>query len=92
MPSKAAAKKAGAKTSRRLELNFPGRMVTEPFLYHLVKKFDLIPNIRRANITQKFGYIQLELHGSELSLEKGIAWMIKQGVKVEPIGKDVLES
>jgi hypothetical protein len=99
MPSKAKKKKApGSKTpgrglaARRLELDFPAKMVTKPFIYDLVKKFDLVPNIRRANITQKFGYIQLELLGSQAALDKGIAWLIKQGVGVEPIVKDVLES
>ena len=66
--------------------------VTKPFIYDLVKKFDLVPNIRRANITQKFGYIQLELHGSQKALDQGVAWLIKQGVGVEPIVKDVVES
>jgi ABC-type methionine transport system ATPase subunit len=80
------------KVSRRLELDFPAKLVTKPLIYDLVKKFDLSPNIRRANITQKFGYIQLELHGSEAALNKGIAWLVKQGVRVEPIVKDVLES
>jgi ABC-type methionine transport system ATPase subunit len=80
------------RVSMRLELDFPAKMVTEPLIYNLVKKFDLIPNIRRANVTQKFGYIQLELHGRQVALERGIAWLIKQGVRVEPIVKDVLES
>jgi ABC-type methionine transport system ATPase subunit len=78
--------------SKRLELDFPAKLVTKPFVYDLVKKFDLVPNIRRANITQKFGYIQLELKGDAAALEKGIAYLIKQGVRVEPIVKDVLES
>ncbi len=70
--------------SRRLELDFPAKLVTAPLLYQLVKKYDLMPNIRRANVTQEFGYIQLELVGREESLRKG--------VRVEPITKDVLES
>lgn len=78
--------------SKRLELDFPAKLVTKPFIYDLVKKFDLVPNIRRANITQKFGYIQLELTGDAIALDKGIAYLIKQGVRVEPIVKDVLES
>jgi ABC-type methionine transport system ATPase subunit len=87
-----AAKKKSGPVSRRLELDFPARMVTKPLIYDLVKKFDLVPNIRRANITQKFGYIQLELKGSQAALDKGIAWLIRQGVRVEPIVKDVMES
>jgi ABC-type methionine transport system ATPase subunit len=89
--SKPKTAKAG-KVSRRLELDFPSNLVTRPFIYELVKKFDLVPNIRRANITQKFGYIQLELVGKAEAVEKVVAWLMRQGVKVEPIVKDVLES
>lgn len=90
MPAKA--KDRSKTASARLELDFPPKLVTEPILYDLVKKFDLVPNIRRANITQKFGYIQLELKGTALALEQGIKFLIKKGVQVEPIVKDVLES
>ncbi len=89
-----AGKKKASKgpVSKRLELDFPAKLVTKPFIYDLVKKFDLVPNIRRANMTQKFGYIQLELTGEAGALDKGIAYLIKSGVRVEPIVKDVLES
>ncbi len=89
-----AAKKRSSKvrTGRRLELDFPARLVNQPILYELVKKFDLVPNVRRASVTQKFGYIQLELLGSEVAIEKGIRYLIKRGIRVEPIVKDVLES
>jgi L-aspartate semialdehyde sulfurtransferase ferredoxin len=93
MPGKAKiAKGKSGQASARLELDFPPKLVTEPILYDLVKKFDLVPNIRRANITQKFGYIQLELRGTAQNLEQGIKFLIKKGVQVEPIVKDVLES
>lgn len=81
-----------ARSARRLELDFPARLVNQPILYELVKKFDLVPNVRRASVTQKFGYIQLELQGSEEAIEKGIRYLIKRGLRVEPIVKDVLES
>jgi hypothetical protein len=86
------AKAAAKMASRKMELDFPARLVTKPFIYNLVKRFDLIPNIRRANVTKDFGYIQLELVGPLDALEKGIAFLKKQGVRVEPIEKDVLES
>jgi ABC-type methionine transport system ATPase subunit len=84
--------KAETRVRRRIELDFPAKLVTKPFIYELVKRFDLVPNIRRANVTRDFGYIQLELTGGESALKKGIAYLQKQGVKVEPIEKDVLEN
>jgi hypothetical protein len=81
-----------AMLSRPLELDFPARLVGKPVLYELVKRFDLVPNIKRANITQAFGYIQLELKGRVENMEAAMAYLKKVGVGVSPIEKDVVES
>jgi ABC-type methionine transport system ATPase subunit len=91
----AAKKKAAPRAkvaARPVELNFPAKLVQKPFIYELVKRFDLVPNIRRANITQDFGYMQLELKGKEGDLAKALDYLRKSGVGVAPIEKDVLES
>jgi ABC-type methionine transport system ATPase subunit len=84
--------KRAAVMSRPLELDFPAHLVGEPVLYELVKRFDLVPNIKRANITQDFGYIQLELKGAPKNMEAAMAYLKKVGVSVAPIEKDVVES
>ena len=91
-PTKKAAPKKGAILARPVELNFPAKLVQKPFIYHLVKRFNLVPNIRRANVTHDFGYIHLELKGRPQDLEKGLAYLKKSGVGVASIEKDVLES
>jgi L-aspartate semialdehyde sulfurtransferase ferredoxin len=97
MPKPKAAKKRkaparGALVSRPMELDFPARLVGKPILYELVKRFDLVPNIKRANVTREFGYMQLELKGTALAMEAALAYLKKAGVGVAPIEKDVLES
>lgn len=78
--------------SRPMELDFPARLVAKPVLYELVKRFDLVPNIKRANVTREFGYMQLELTGTAANMEAALAYLKKTGVGVAPIEKDVLES
>ncbi|MGH7442397.1 MAG: NIL domain-containing protein [bacterium] len=78
--------------SRPLELDFPARLVGLPVIYELVKRFDLVPNIKRANVTQVFGYIQLELKGRASAMEAAMLYLQKTGVGVSPIEKDVVES
>ena len=78
--------------SRPMELDFPARLVHKPILYELVKRFDLVPNIIRANVTQEFGYMQLELKGRASAMEAALAFLKKAGVGVAPIEKDVVES
>ena len=84
--------KGAAIVSRPMELDFPARLVHKPILYELVRRFDLVPNIIRANVTQEFGYMQLELKGRADAMESALAYLKKTGVGVAPIEKDVLES
>ena len=44
-------------------LTFPEERVTQPVIYHLVKDFDVVPNIRRAAIENHFGWLVLEVEG-----------------------------
>ena len=57
----------------------------------MAKKFDVMPNIRRAKITEDIGEMVLELDGKDENLEKGIAYLKKEGVIVEPIVGDIIE-
>ena len=39
-------------TKMRSKFSFPTDLVTQPIIYTLVKKFDLITNIRSADVTE----------------------------------------
>jgi hypothetical protein len=39
----------------RVRLTFPAELVQKPLIYHLVKDFDLITNIRRADVRADHG-------------------------------------
>lgn len=71
----------------RIQLNFPLERVKEPIVYRLVKDFDLIPNIRRANIDPHIGgFVFLELTGSSAQLHRAIEFLKEQGITVSTIG------
>jgi len=55
-----------------------------------VREFDVMPNIRRARVTDTVGEIALELEGSPENLERGVRYLEEQGVLVEPIEGDVV--
>lgn len=74
----------------RVRLTFPAELVQRPVIYHLVKDFDIVTNIRRADVTADHGWCVLELEGAEERLEEGIAWLERQGVAVDPIERDVV--
>jgi L-aspartate semialdehyde sulfurtransferase ferredoxin len=81
----------GAEVSIRVKLTFPEDLVPKPVVAHLVRDFDVVPNIRRADITEHSGWIICELEGAAEQLEAAVAWLRADGIGVDLLG-DVLES
>jgi ABC-type methionine transport system ATPase subunit len=79
-------------SSMRVHLTFPGELVKEPLIYNLGKMFNIVTNIRRANVEEKTGWVVLEMTGIKEELQKGIKYLESQGVQVKPISGDVIES
>jgi len=76
--------------SQKLVLTFPPSVVREPVTYHLVKDFDLVVNILRANISpDEAGHMVVELSGRREQLRKGRSYLAKSKVEVQPLAKDV---
>jgi ABC-type methionine transport system ATPase subunit len=76
---------------KMVHLVFPQKLIKKPVIYTMAKKYNIIPNIRRANITETVGEVTLELSGTKKSLEKGREYLERQGIKVEPIVGDIVE-
>ncbi|MGH7778315.1 MAG: NIL domain-containing protein [Candidatus Binataceae bacterium] len=75
----------------RYYLSYPRTLIKEPILYHLVKKFDLIFNIRGASVSEEMGLVALEFEGTRDQIERAIVWLRSSGVAVETIEKNVIE-
>ena len=75
---------------KQVTLIFPQHLIKEPVVYMMAKEYDIIPNIRRARVTESIGEVTLELEGSEENLKKAVAFLEKKGVKVEPVVGDVV--
>ncbi|MEW6002292.1 MAG: NIL domain-containing protein [Nitrospirota bacterium] len=74
-----------------MKLTFPQHLIKEPVIFTMAKKYDVMPNIRRARVTETVGEMILELEGTEVNLEKGIQSLRHQGVVVELIEGDIIE-
>jgi ABC-type methionine transport system ATPase subunit len=74
----------------RARLTFPARLVQEPILYRLVKDFDILINIRRADVKADYGWVMLEMEAQDATLERGVKWLKEQGVQVDPLERDVI--
>jgi len=79
------------KVRRVVKLTFPQRLIKEPVTFKMAKKYGIIPNIRRARVTEKIGEMILDLDGEEKNVEKGFKYLAKFGVKIEPVEEDIIE-
>lgn len=70
--------------TKRLKLTFPQELIKEPVIFTMAKKFEVMPNIRRAKVAEGVGEVVLELDGDEQKLVAGIAYLRERGVKIEP--------
>jgi len=76
---------------KRVKLTFPQHLIKEPVIFTMAKKYDVMPNIRRARVTETVGEMVLELEGAEEKLVKGIQSLKDQGIDVELVEGDVIE-
>ena len=77
--------------TKRVKFTFPEALVTEPVIYDLGRRFEIVTNIRRADVREDMGWVVLELLGEENEISTGLDWVIGTGVRVDPVGGDVLE-
>jgi L-aspartate semialdehyde sulfurtransferase ferredoxin len=79
-------------SSIRLFVSFPEELVDRPMIYEIIKKFDVVPSIRRANVEQHSGWVILEINGDQEQLDGAIAYFEGLGCTVNRMEGDVLES
>ncbi|MGI8685719.1 MAG: NIL domain-containing protein [Acidimicrobiales bacterium] len=77
-------------STARVRLTFPEHLITQPVLARMMRRFDVEPNIRRANVEEKVGWIMCELAGDRELIESAITWLRDEGVEVDRLG-DVVE-
>ncbi len=71
--------------SIKLKLIYPEDKIKEPILSRVCKNFDVEINIRKANVTENIGWLELELTGEEDQIEQAIKFMESQGIEVSPL-------
>lgn len=77
-------------SKKRLDLTFPPRQSLKPVVYHLVKDYDVVPNILRAAIQPgQQGRMLLEVTGKSADLTAGIAFLAEQGLTVREAASDI---
>lgn len=76
---------------KQVMFTFPEKLIKEPIIFNLGRQFNVVTNIRRADVTESKGWVVLELEGEERDIDQGIAWVTSKGVRVDPVVGDIVE-
>jgi hypothetical protein len=71
--------------NRRVKLTFPPQLIRRPVIGQLVRRFDVMPNIRRADVSDDVGWIVCELDGEAPAVEAAVSWLLESGVAVDDL-------
>lgn len=67
----------------RFHLTFPENLIQRPVIYEVGRRFEVVTNIRRANVEERFGWVILELEGDDEAIEQAVSWLVEQGIQVD---------
>ncbi|HWD07832.1 MAG TPA: NIL domain-containing protein [Actinomycetota bacterium] len=76
---------------RRVYLNFPEQLITEPVIHTMGKRFDVVTNIRRAEVEARSGWVVLEIEGTDEEIDRAIGYASDLGVEVNEMTGDIVE-
>ncbi len=71
--------------NRSVRFIYPPSLVDEPVLYQLVRKFDIVTNLRKAAVNSKGGILELTLRGDDQLISQALDWVRQLGIEVEEL-------
>ena len=77
--------------SQRVKFTFVEHLIKEPIIWKMAKEFDVVTNIRRADVTDERGWVVLEIEGDRDEIERSLDWVRENGVRVDTVYEDVVE-
>ncbi len=76
---------------KRVRFTFPENLIQEPIIHKLGHEFSVITNVRMADVDENTGWVVLELEGDAAEIERSLTWAQERGVRIDPVGGDVVE-
>ncbi len=75
----------------RFHIRYPEERIPDPILYQIAKEFQVIPSIRRADVRETTGWMDVEFTGEADEIERAIIGLREKGCIVDPIELNVVE-
>ncbi len=76
---------------KRVRFTFPEEMIKEPVIYRMGHEFQVVTNVRMADVDEHTGWVVLEIEGDPDEIERSLVWAQSRGVRVDPVVGDIVE-
>lgn len=75
----------------RFHIRFPEEKVRQPIIYQIGREYNVITDVRRADVRETTGWADVEFSGDTAEIERAIAGLRAKGCVVDPIELNVVE-
>ncbi|MCZ6802179.1 MAG: NIL domain-containing protein [Nitrospirae bacterium] len=75
----------------RFHIRFPEEKIPAPIIYEIGHEYKVVTSIRRADIRETTGWMDVEFSGETDEIERAIEGIRKKGATVDPIELNVVE-
>ena len=69
--------------TKRVRFTFEPDLIKDPIIYRLGHEFEVVTNIRMADVDELVGWVVLELEGASDEIERSLEWARARGVRVD---------
>ncbi len=75
----------------RFHIRFPEDKIREPIIYQIGREYNVVTDVRRADVRDTTGWADVELSGDTMEIERAVAGLRAKGCVVDPIELNVVE-
>jgi len=75
----------------RFHIRYPEEKIPEPILYQIGQEFKVVTSIRRADVRETTGWLDVEFIGEADEIERAVDGLRQKGCIVDPIELNVVE-
>lgn len=63
--------------------------VDQPIIYRLGKDYNVVTNIRRAQVNEDYGFAEVDIEGSLEEVQRAISWLHTTGLHIDAVQRSV---
>ena len=69
--------------TKHVRLTFSPELIQEPLIYEVGHQFQVVTNVRMADVDKNVGWVVLELEGDVDEIGRALDWFRSKGVRID---------